>query len=111
MTTASPTRTAESIEVRFQSAREFFDRRDPDPTDLELRRGGPPLAKGILWYDQATPIFVCLSCSEETQALRFAGDGRVEDPGERRAQAYRRLFAEDPTCDVCAGRLPEKVDR
>lgn len=115
MTTASPTTTAESVELsdtdaplRFQTAREYFEGRDParDPNPE-----APAFAKAIVWFDQETPLFVCGECHEHVRPLRFEGDGRADDYDERRAEAYRRLFEDAPRCDVCAGELPEKVDR
>lgn len=102
MTTASPTTDGESIE--FATASEFFDGKD------EPEHDGQHYAKGILWFDQATPVFACLSCHEEIAHLRFEGDDRREDYDEFRAEQYRRLFEESTACDVCAGRFAEKVD-
>lgn len=103
MTTASPTTTAEIVE--FTTAAEFFDGQEEPDHD------GPHFAKGIVWFDQATPIFCCCDCHEHVAPLRFEGAEQVEDYDEFRAEQYRRLFEEDPTCDVCAGDLPEKVER
>jgi len=107
MTTSSPTTDDESLE--FATAAEFFGEDEIAATDGGEHQG-EPYAKGILWYDQATPVFTCLSCHEHVAAHRFAGDGRREDYDEFRAEQYRRLFEDDPRCDVCAGRLPEQVD-
>lgn len=115
MTTASPNTTAETVELsdqhdgtRFQTAAEYFDRRDPqrDPDP-----DAPAFAKAVVWYDQLTPIFACGECEPHVRPLRFEGDGRADDYDERRAEAYRQLFEDAPRCDVCAGELPEKVDR
>jgi len=114
MTTASPTTTAESVELsdddraRFQSAREYFERRDPE---RDPDPDAPAFAKGVVFYDQMTPIFACGECEPHVRPLRFEGDGRADDYDERRAEAYRRLFEDAPRCDVCAGELPKKVDR
>jgi hypothetical protein len=103
MTTASPNSDGESIE--FATASEFFDGRD------EPDHGGPHFAKGIVWVDQLTPLFVCDSCHEHVEHLGWTGDGRADDYDEKRAEAYESLMAENPPCDVCAGKLPEKVER
>jgi len=116
MTTASPTSTDESKEssdhpaARFQTASEFFDPDEQPETDGGGE--GPAFAKGIVWYDQATPIFCCCRCQQHVADLRFEGDRfDVEDYDEQRSEAYRRLMDDAPRCDVCTGDLPEKVSR
>ncbi len=103
MTTASPTSDGESIE--FATASEYYDGRDEPDHD------GPHFAKTIVWLDQESPLFVCEQCHEHARPLSWTGDGRREDYDEFRAEQYRRLVEDDPVCDVCAGDLPEKVDR
>lgn len=91
----------------FQSAAEFFDAGETEREDPET-----PLAKSILWYDAATPVFVCCDHAELLDPLRFAGDSdRPADYEEFRSQAYRWLFGADPQCDACAGRLREVIGR
>jgi len=77
----------------------------------EAASGGVRVAKAIIWYDQETPLFVCEACHEHARSVRFAGDAYDADDYEtRRASAYRRLYEDSPDCDVCSGRLPEKVE-
>lgn len=106
MNASKPTHD-ESLE--FSTAQEFFTRsaseeRDRDPD-------APPFAKSIVWIDQLSPLFVCESCHQHVQHLEWTGNGRADDYEEKRAAAYDELFSDDPACDVCAGALPEKVDR
>lgn len=91
----------------FQSAAEFFDAGETEREDPET-----PLAKSILWYDAATPVFVCCDHAEVLAPLRFVGDSaRPENYDELRAQAYRWLIGAEPACDACAGRLREVLQR
>lgn len=93
---------------RFQTAREYYESDDRRPDGGE----GPTFAKTIVWYDQTTPIFCCCRCHEHVGGLRFEGEHfGVDDYEERRALAYERLMNNAPECDVCAGRLPEMMDR
>lgn len=111
MTTASPTTETEHVE--FTTAREFFDP-DHDEQNLDRESADPDrarYAKGCLFYDQSTPLFYCCDCHEHVAPLKWAGDEQVPNYDEVRAAAFRRLFEESPRCDVCAGNLPEKVDR
>jgi hypothetical protein len=102
--TASPNPYDERI--AFTTAREYYEGEEPD-----ARPEGPRPAKGIVWYDQATPIFACLSCHDHVAPLRFSGtEFSVEDYDEVRAATYEYLFQQSPACDVCAGTLPEKVE-
>lgn len=114
MTTANPT-TDDSIEFsereQFLTAAEYYTDEQPDPADLDDRRDGPPLAKTIVWFDQATPLFCCLSCHEHVRPLKHAGDGWVDAPGVVRGRAYERLMHSDPgehpRCMACSGDLTD----
>lgn len=103
MTPASLTTQTESI--GFSTASDYYNKgREP--------QGAPPhAAVSIIWYDQATPIFACPVHEPHIRSLRHAGDEQVANYDDRRAEAYRRMFEEGVTCDVCAGKVPEKVDR
>jgi len=96
------------LSTSYQSAREFLESEEPR---ADGAGEGPTLAKGIIWYDQTTPIFACCRCHEHVAGLRFEGEHfDVADYDERRAEAYNRLINSAPDCDVCAGRLPDMVD-
>lgn len=87
------------------AARDYYAGRE-EATDADVRA-----AKAVVWYDQRTPLFVCEGCHEHAQPLRFAGDTfDTTDYEERRAAAYSRLVESGVACDVCTGRLPEKVE-
>lgn len=86
------------------TARAYFDG-DAEDAAADQRR-----AKGIVWYDQRTPLFVCVGCHEHVRPLRFQGDQRAANYDARRAAAYQRLLDDAPPCDACSGTLPEKVD-
>lgn len=101
MTTAHTPTDGESKE--FTTASEYFE--GDDEPDHE----GPHYAKGIVWYDQARPIFVCCLCHEEMERFRWDGHRKVPDYDEKRAEAYRRLVEDSPPCDVCANTIPEGV--
>jgi hypothetical protein len=82
----------------------YAGREQPETRDLQA-------AKAIVWYDQRTPLYVCEDCHEHAQPLRFAGDTfDADDYERRRADAYSRLIETGVPCDVCTGRLPEKVE-
>lgn len=86
------------------TAAEFYDGA-AEADDADVRP-----AKTIVWYDQRTPLFVCEGCHEHARPLRFEGDESAADYDLRRARAYHRLTTRSPPCDVCSGRLPEKVE-
>lgn len=114
MTNASPTNNAESVDIstvpeaRFQTASEFLNREQSEDTDREA--DAPALAKTIIWYDQATPLFVCTEHHDDAAPLRHEGDEQANDPDKVRGEAYVELFEETPTCDICSNSLPFKVN-
>lgn len=107
MTTASPTTDEETVE--FSTAREYFTRATEE--HVEREPGAPRFAKSIVWVDQLTPLFVCEECHEHVSHLEWTGDGRATNYEEKRAEAYEALFHDERDCDICAGALPEKMDR
>lgn len=92
----------------FQTATEFYGL-----SELEepVENGETRNAKGIVWYDQETPLYVCEGHETAVRPLRWSGSRETEDYDERRAAAYRSLLEGGKRCDVCTGRLREKVDR
>lgn len=106
--TASPTTDGESIEfsTRFQTATEFFNREEPAH---DRAADEPAFAKSVVFYDQATPIFVCTEHHPDVQPLKHEGSETCADPDLVRGEAYTTLFEESPECDVCSNELPAKV--
>jgi hypothetical protein len=92
----------------FVTAAEYFGVDEVE--DRSLAADAPAFAKSIVWYDQATPVFVCEHHHDDTAPLRHTGDEQLENPETVRTRAYEHLLTEGPRCDVCAGTLPEKVD-
>jgi len=94
----------------FQTAREFYEHDSvADGLDDDLEESA--YSKTILWYDSATPIFVCDSHASDIENLRFQGnaDDDPETVSEMREQAYCWLLNADPLCDVCEGRLRQVI--
>lgn len=92
--------------VAFTTAADYYS-----GEETEQKASDTAFAKGIVWFDQATPIFVCNDCAQECQHLKHQGSATVENYGERRADAYDELLTTDPECQVCAGDLPSEVQR
>ena len=92
----------------FRTAAEFHG--TTEPTEHDRDPDAPNYAKTIVWYDPATPLYVCEGCHEHVAPLQGAGERRVVHVEAVRSAAYRHLMTHDPACDACAGDLAAKVD-
>lgn len=93
----------------FLTAAEYYGLEEPQPRDYP--EDAPNFAKTIIWYDPATPLYVCEKCYPDVVSIRHSGSREVAHPDEIRSVAYRRLLTQDPVCDACSGTLETKLDR